>query len=852
MWVRKILSRMKRGGDGEHQIVLNRLAISCLIQAYLIGSYLYGTLTLHRMLVLSGVCDSFLAGGIVVAVALVLFPSPSAIRRIGQMFWDFIFLSLGMHLGDVAVVPLYPIYLWAILGYGFRFGLGYLAGAACVGAASFAIAVHGLTMWRDTGYLFAGLVGGLLIIPLYSASLIRFLSQTRRRAEEASRAKTLFLASVSHELRTPLNAVIGMSRLLDDMVLNAEQRDMVRTIGEAGSSLLGMIEDLLDFSRIEEGRMPVRLHPFDLLAVLREVERIVGVDARAKGLTLACHVTARTPVRLEGDERHLRDILLNLAGNAVKFTEHGHVVIAVDGTPLRDGGTSLRVEVSDTGIGISPAAQARVFETFTQADDTVMDRFGGTGLGLAICRQLVDLLGGEIGVSSVVGAGSVFWFVMPMKPVAPSSLPGSPERLPAGPWPDIVLLTSREDGQAGSVARLARHGVRVVVATTGAAAAALMRRPDCRSVLLTDMTAGDASDADASDADGAPFPTILLDRDAGAGLPPETLRCRFVSILSPEADDAALSSVLTIVDGLLPPREDGRVVDGGMGAGGAERSLNILLVEDNPVNQKVLGKILDRAGHRWRVAGNGEDALDMLEQEPFDLVLMDINMPVMNGIEATKLYRFSEVGGGPALPIVALTADGTPEARQRCRDAGMSGFLLKPVEIDALLETIDALAPPEAGQRRPRPAGIDLPVADMPTDLPADETVVVPFPAATINRKMVQDLQTLGGDRFRAEVIGEFLTDADAIIDRMDRALEAGDRAGLLDEAHALRSAAGNVGAERLAALCHEWRGIGGHVAPDRTLGHLHAVRQEMGKVRDALTPYTVLQAEDGNAGTPR
>ncbi|GBQ26105.1 response regulator [Gluconacetobacter azotocaptans] len=845
MWVHKILSRMKRGGDGEYQIVLNRLAIACLIQGYLVGSYLYGTLTLPRMLLLSGVCDTFLAGGIVVAVALVLFPSRSRTRRIGQMFWDFIFLSLGMHLGDVAVVPLYPIYLWAILGYGFRFGLGYLAGAACVGAASFAIAVHGLAMWRDTGYLFAGLVGGLLIIPLYSASLIRFLSQTRQRAEEASRAKTLFLASVSHELRTPLNAVIGMSRLLDDTDLNAEQRDMVRTIGGAGSSLLGMIQDLLDFSRIEEGRMPVRLHPFDLLAVLREVERIVGVNARAKGLTLACHVTARTPVRLVGDERHLRDILLNLAGNAVKFTERGHVVIAVDGGPLRDGGTSLRVEVSDTGIGISPAAQARVFETFAQADDTVIDRFGGTGLGLAICRKLVDLLGGEIGVHSVVGEGSIFWFFIPVQPVAASSLP---EQRPAGLWPGIVLLTGREDRQADLVARLTRQGVGAVVAPNGEAAAALMRRPEGRSVLLTDMTAGDASDAE-----GAPFPTILLDRDVEAGLPPEALRCRFLSILSPQADDAAISSFLTIVDGLIPFHEDGKPIGGEAGTGRAERSLNILLVEDNLVNQKVLGKILDRAGHRWQAAPNGEDALDMLGEEPFDLVLMDINMPVMNGIEATKLYRFSEVGGGPALPIVALTADGTPEAQQRCRDAGMSGFLLKPVEIDALLDTIDALVPAAAGQKRPRPTGMDVPLdADRPADIPAEEAVVVPFPSATVNRKMVQDLRTLGGDRFRADVIGEFLTDADAIIDRIDRALDAGDWAALLDEAHALRSAGGNVGAERLATLCQEWRGINGHDAPDRAQVHLHAIRQEMGKVREALTPYTVLQAEDGNAGTLR
>lgn len=828
--MRNLLARMRRGGDGEHQIVLNRLVIAVIILVYVVGLFLCGGFAARDQFVWSVACAVlYLAGGVAIAAALSAWPRPSPVRRIVQMIWDIGFLSFGMYLDGVAVIPFYPLYLWAILGYGFRFGLPYITGAAFLAAGGFTLAVHALPVWRDAGHLLAGLTLGLLVVPLYSASLIRFLSNLRRRAEEANQAKTMFLASVSHELRTPLNAVIGMTRLLNDTALDAEQREMLQTVRIAGTSLLGMVEGLLDFARIENGRMPVQAQPVDLMALLNAVRRIAGVTAGEKGLLLACHVTARTPLWLIGDEKHLRDVLLNLAGNAVKFTEKGQVTIRVDAEPAGSGGQArLAIEVVDTGIGIPQAALERIFDPFTQADATMIDRFGGSGLGLAICRQLVRLMGGEIGVRSQEGRGSTFRVTLPLRiGTAPGGEAGTG-------LPSLLLWARQPDRYHALTARLTAMGARLAIVSPDEGVSDVLGRLEHPYVVLTDMP-------DQMLPLPAGLPVVLLQPSGGEGPLAETVRRDSVSMLPADADDGWIGTALAVATAFLPvSREDPSDSDSG-GPVSAGRSLSILVVEDNIVNRKILCRLLSRIRHRWQAVANGEEALDILQEKQFDLVLMDLNMPVMNGIEATKLHRFSEVGGGRGLPIVALTADGTPETQKRCRDAGMDAFLLKPVTLEALASAIEALVPAEAGIRH---------AFDRPSDGDArpgrvEATVVVPFPVPTINRRLVQDLFDLGGERFRAEVIGDFLRDAVEIVTRMDDALKNGDRSRLLDEAHALRSAAANVGAERLAALCHEWRSIPHMNGQERARAHQEAIWLEMNAVQDALRPYTIVPLAD-------
>jgi two-component system sensor histidine kinase RpfC len=329
------------------------------------------------------------------------------------MVFDFGIFSACLHFGGEAMAPLFPIYLWVIFGNGFRFGLTYLAAAAACGVVSFTVVVLTTPFWHAHLTLAAGLAGGLILLPLYVSSLIRKLSDAKRQAEEASRAKSLFLASVSHELRTPLNAIIGLSDLMRDTRMDAEQRDMTQTIGQSGRTLLNLINQILDLSRIEAGQMPSRIEPFDLLSLLGGVRRLLSVQAQAKGLRLALHVTPRTPSLVVGDRSQLEEIFINLTSNAVKFTAHGHVVIAVDAIARTADKLRLRVEVTDTGIGIAAEHLPRIFERFYRVDTGRSRAEGGTGLGLAIVRHLVDAHGGRIDATSAVGRGTTISVLLP-------------------------------------------------------------------------------------------------------------------------------------------------------------------------------------------------------------------------------------------------------------------------------------------------------------------------------------------------------------------------------------------------------------------------------------------------------
>ncbi|MFD1333449.1 sensor histidine kinase, partial [Methylopila musalis] len=390
-----------RRGD-EHEMSLNRLVVGALLVGYCAFTSAWG-----QYLILA---SAYAGGGVLIAAHLAWRPAPAPRRQAFARLFDIGFLSAALHVGGAATAVLYPLYLWIVFGNGFRFGLRALRDGAAIAVVGFAVAVLATPYWRDNPSLAIGLLIGLIALPAYAATLIQKLSRARIAAEEASKAKSLFLASVSHELRTPLNAVIGMTDLLRDTRLDDEQRDMVRTAGDAGRSLLALIDDLLNFSRIEAGRMPSHVTGFDLHQLLAEVRGMLTAQAREKNIRLSLCVTPRTPYRLKGEARQIRDVLLNLAGNAVKFTEAGGVVIGADLVGVEHGRPRVRFQVADSGIGVAPEAQKRIFEAFSQADSSIINRFGGTGLGLAICKQLVEMQGGELRLESEPEVGSTFWF----------------------------------------------------------------------------------------------------------------------------------------------------------------------------------------------------------------------------------------------------------------------------------------------------------------------------------------------------------------------------------------------------------------------------------------------------------
>ncbi len=704
-----------------------------------------------------------------------LWPERSRMRRGVALLLDMGFLSWFLHIGGAVAAPFFPVYIWVALGNGFRFGNRWLLAAMALFVAGFGWVALATPFWQAQPHLVAGLLLGPCILGPYAAVLIRKLSQAKRQAELASEAKSLFLASVSHELRTPLNAIIGMGGLLRESRLDAEQQEMARTIDGAARSLLSLIDGILDFSRIEAGATAVRPEEFDLLALLAEVRRLLLVQAREKGLDLRIHVTPRLPARILCDRGHLRDILLNLAGNAVKFTESGGVVIAADAEEPAPGLLRLRFEVTDTGIGIRQEALGRIFEHFAQADASIASRFGGTGLGLAICKGLVRLLGGEIGVESQPGQGSTFWFTADARRAA-----GEGEQHP--PAGLSVLIETAEPAAAMPL----HNGLTGL----GAEVASRMMEPAAMARLWGEGAAPahlllcERQDGGA----GAERLRIAIGGATTEGLPPPEIRRRAAMLLPAHPSPAELQAAMRVAAALLLPeaQPDGRQPL----APSARRGLRVLVADDNRVNRRVVQKILERAGHAVQLAGNGEEALDALEAGGFDLVLMDVNMPVLDGIEATKLYRFAALGR-PHLPILGLTADATPEAARRCREAGMDACLTKPVEPARLVEAVESLARPSAESS---PVVAEVPtIASHPRFRPA-------MPA--LDPQVLADLEALGGPDFVAGLTEDFLQEAVQLLQAMRVAAGQGDARRFRAEAHALRSSAANMGARAIHELC--------------------------------------------------
>lgn len=777
----KIKQRLASFDDPEvEQAVKVRLIIGLAVVMYFCLPWGKDEIFLDNLFSIAsivGIC--FFAGALLISAAIIIHPYTSPRRRFAGIALDIISLSLLTIVSGAESSFMYVFYLWVILGNGFRYGNEYLFFATIAGVLGFGSALIWSDFWQLPHYKAVGitLLLVLIIVPGYSAFLVNKLHSAIASAREANEAKSRFLANMSHELRTPLNGVIGMADLLSKTELSRQQYEFTDVMKSSATSLLGLIEKVLDISKIEAGKVVVIEEEFDIYKSVTSIIRMQGPMGKAKELDVSCHIDPATPPFLKGDHQHLRQILLNLIGNAIKFTHAGWVKVSVFPVASEAENTTIRFEIQDTGIGLSNDEIEIIFDDFTRVDES-NNNIEGTGLGTTISKQLVELLGGNIGLESEKDNGSTFWVELPFIKASDESLSLSNKK--------ILLLTTEQTAKKLSPS-LETWEVSYTVATSTARAFSLLMTAveeglEYKILLVEQSCIEDIDPVNfaqmiQAEASLEHLALVLINSKPPTTYDPKLDRL-YISALHDLDDTRLLFNAIHAAESINI--EDNKVVNLASHVIKADRpSLNILIAEDNRVNQQVILGVLEHAGHQCTIVENGEQALDIIINKPesTDLLILDMNLPELTGVEVLQSLSFM---GLDWLPVIMLTADATPEAEQKCLSAGADAFLTKPLDSIQLLEHIAVLAVSKKQEKK--------------TDVKVDNE--------WCDHNVIAELRILGGgNTFLSQLIKGFKEDGIkhlAII----KSAAMGDYLRFRESIHALKGSSSELGATQLVALC--------------------------------------------------